>query len=331
MQSAHMLVEPQLPSTSRSAERPKRWFVTAGKCVISSLLILWLLTGTSLHDIGVALQAAHVPTLLLAFSLHFLGCFISVVRWRLLLLAQQITIPLSFLLKSYMVAIFFNNLLPSTIGGDVIRIHDTYRMANNKGGAIAAVFLDRLLGIFVLMGFVLFSLFISEKLSFYIYNIQIFMIIIISFLAISAFIFILFYKRIILFTNKFKILLKLVLFIEESIEKLIFFKESKRIILVSLILSAILQANVIIYYFLISLGIGLSITLSEFFIIIPITIITMMLPISINGVGLRENIFVIILSIYNVSKHSSIVLAWIDYFMVLLLGIIGGIVYMTRR
>jgi hypothetical protein len=57
----------------------------------------------------------------------------------------------------------------------------------------------------------------------------------------------------------------------------------------------------------------------------------MMLPISINGVGLRENIFVIILSIYNVSKYNSIALAWIDYFMVLLLGIIGGIVYMTRR
>ena len=167
MQSVQTSVEPQLPAPSPGTERPRRWLVTVGKCAISGGLTLWLLTGTSLHDIGTSLQAAHFPTLLLAFSLHFLGCFISVVRWRLLLQAQHITIPLRFLFKSYMVAIFFNNLLPSTIGGDVVRIHDTCRMGNNKRGAIAAVFLDRLLGIFVLMGFVLFSLLISEKLNFF--------------------------------------------------------------------------------------------------------------------------------------------------------------------
>ncbi len=331
MQSAQTAVEPHVPATSPRTERPKRWFVTAGKCAISGVLIVWLLTGTSLHDIGTALQAAHFPTLLLAFSLHFLGCFISVVRWRLLLQAQHIIMPLPFLLKSYMVAIFFNNLLPSTIGGDVVRIHDTCRMGNNKGGAIAAVFLDRLLGIFILMGFVLYSLFFSENLSFFLSYLHSRMIILILCFVTIIIAFLIFYKQVVSFSRNFNILYKIGNFIEKSLENLLSIRKNKKIIAVSLLLSLILQINVVIYYFLISSGIGLSVAVNEFFIIVPVTVFTMMIPVSINGIGLRENIFVLILSAYNVSKYNSIAMAWIDHGMIVLLGIIGGIVYMIRK
>ncbi len=331
MQNAPTLVEPQLPTTRPRTERPKRWFVTVGKCAISSVLILWLLTGTSLHDIGTALQAAHFPTLLLAFSLHFLGCFISVVRWRLLLQAQHIIIPLPFLLKSYMVAIFFNNLLPSTIGGDVIRIHDTCRIGNNKAGAISAVFLDRLLGIFVLMGFVLSSLLISEKFSLFLSYLHDWTIISILCSVTMIIACLIFYNRAVSFSGNFNMLKRIGSFIEKSIENLLSFRKDKKILAVSLLLSLLLQVNVVTYYFLISVGIGLSVAVDEFFVIVPVTVFTMMVPVSINGVGIRENIFVLILSAYNVSKYSSIAMAWIDHGMVILLGIIGGIVYMIRK
>ena len=165
MHSTPTLSASPAPVTQRDTRRPKRWLVTVGKCTISSILLLWLLKDTSVPDITKAVHMSYIPMILLAFSLHFVGCFLSVIRWRVLLLAQHIDIPLPCLFKSYMVAIFFNNLLPSTIGGDVVRIHDTYRMGNNKGGAIAAVFVDRLLGICVLMSFVFLSLLISGQLN----------------------------------------------------------------------------------------------------------------------------------------------------------------------
>ena len=46
-------------------------------------------------------------------------------RWRLLLQTQKIDVRLGHLTKSFLVATFFNNFLPSNIGGDVIRIADT--------------------------------------------------------------------------------------------------------------------------------------------------------------------------------------------------------------
>ncbi len=46
-------------------------------------------------------------------------------RWQLLLDAQDVKLPGRTLLGSFLVANFFNNFLPSNIGGDVIRIRDT--------------------------------------------------------------------------------------------------------------------------------------------------------------------------------------------------------------
>ena len=45
-------------------------------------------------------------------------------RWRVLLTAQGYPAPLRRLTASYLVATFFNNFLPSNVGGDVVRVRD---------------------------------------------------------------------------------------------------------------------------------------------------------------------------------------------------------------
>jgi glycosyltransferase 2 family protein len=322
MHNTPTLIESPAPVTQRGSGRPKRWLVTVGKCAISSILLLWLLKDTSVHDITKAVHMSYIPMILLAFSLHFVGCFLSVIRWRVLLLAQHIDIPLPFLFKSYMVAIFFNNLLPSTIGGDVVRIHDTCRMGNDRGGAVAAVFVDRLLGIFVLMSFVLLSLLISREFKFFSSYIYVCITISIISLLILIIFFLIFNKRILhYFRNN----------CSSIIEIMINLKKHKKNIATSILLSIGLQINVVLYYFLISSSLSIDISVSEFFFIVPFAVFSMMIPISINGVGIRENIFVFMMSIYQVHKNISIAMAWIDYGMIVMLGIIGGIVYIIRK
>ena len=72
-------------------------------------------------------------------------------RWNLLLKAQHIEITLRSLLGSFLVATYFNNFLPSNIGGDVIRISDTARHANSKTLATTVVLMDRILGLIALV------------------------------------------------------------------------------------------------------------------------------------------------------------------------------------
>jgi len=56
-----------------------------------------------------------------------------------------------------------------------------------------------------------------------------------------------------------------------------------------------------------------------------------MIPISVNGVGLREAALFLFLSQFGVLKSEAIAFAWIEYSMLLILGAIGGIVYTLRK
>ena len=55
----------------------------------------------------------------------------SVWRWSLLLEAQEVAMPFPSLLASMSVALFFNNFLPSNVGGDVIRVRDGSRLTGS--------------------------------------------------------------------------------------------------------------------------------------------------------------------------------------------------------
>ena len=134
------------------------------KLSISVVLIYWILRGTELGEIWSAINAANLPLVLVAFLLHFVGFYISALRWRLLLKTQGVKSSVPFLIQSYMVSVFFNNLLPSTVGGDAIRVYDSWRLGKNKANALAVVFVDRFLGLVALMFFALGGLFVSDQL-----------------------------------------------------------------------------------------------------------------------------------------------------------------------
>ena len=74
-----------------------------------------------------------------ALGLYLLMVVVSAWRWGLLLHAQHIVAHTTALVRSYLVATFFNNFLPSNIGGDVIRIRDTAGAAGSKTLAATVV------------------------------------------------------------------------------------------------------------------------------------------------------------------------------------------------
>jgi glycosyltransferase 2 family protein len=83
------------------------------------------------------------------------ACYASVIavsawRWGALLKAQGVRFGTAALSESFLVATFFNNFLPSNIGGDVVRVTDTARAAGSKTLAATVVLVDRGLGVLAL-------------------------------------------------------------------------------------------------------------------------------------------------------------------------------------
>src|SRR5688572_28735810 len=87
-------------------------------------------------------------TFLLVFCMALYGLIIaiSIWRWKLLLHTQGYRATMTHLSASYLVATFFNNFLPSNIGGDVIRVRDSSRLTGSTTASVAVVIIDRILG-----------------------------------------------------------------------------------------------------------------------------------------------------------------------------------------
>ncbi len=313
--------------------RRKAIIFTALKSVISSVLIWWILRGTDFHEILTAARSANGWLLILVFSLHFIGYYVSVLRWRLLLKVQGVEAKVIYLLKSYIVAAFFNQFLLSTIGGDTIRAYDSYRVSKSKAGGVAVVFIDRFLGLFTLMLFAfispLFINFLGADLSI------IYAWVILGFVIMLVFIWIIFFppQEVSGFIARMRIPFsgKLEKTLKKLVDAFATFKGRKMVLAKALGLSVILQTNVVFYYYLLSTALNFPIEFPNFFLIVPLSIFIMMLPVTINGIGLRENTFFFFFSMFGVAKSAAIAFAWIEYGMLLIQGIIGGIVYTFFR
>ena len=102
------------------------------KIVVSGGLLYLLLGRTDFSRLWGYVRNASPLWLAAGLLLYFVMILLSVWRWRILLTAQHVAVPAGRLLNSYLVATFFNNFLPSNIGGDVIRIRDTAGKAGSK-------------------------------------------------------------------------------------------------------------------------------------------------------------------------------------------------------
>src|SRR5688572_9312915 len=95
------------------------------KVGVSVGLLVWLFRQVDGARVWAAVRAASWVWLGVAALLYFAMLVVSSWRWNILLRAQGIAVRLSTLIGSFLVATFFNNFLPSNIGGDVVRVRDT--------------------------------------------------------------------------------------------------------------------------------------------------------------------------------------------------------------
>jgi uncharacterized protein (TIRG00374 family) len=311
----------------------KKIVVNVFKLCVSAFLIYWVLRQTELDHIWEAARQADVRLLLLSFSLHAVGYYASAYRWQILLAAQGQRIPVSYLVNSYAVAMYFNNILPSTIGGDVVRAYDTWRYGLPKGKAITTVLVERFLGLLGLLAFAVVAIFVATDFSGKIPNLPYW----IGGLFAGMVLFTLF-----IFSKQKYITQAGALFdlpglkiIKKQAKKFSDafrdFRGKNAALLGAILLSLLLQINVIVHYWLIAEALGMNIPFTKFLFIIPIALFVMMVPISINAIGLRENLYVFFLKPYGATVAQVIAFSWIAYGMILLLGILGGVLLAFRK
>ena len=311
----------------------KAFALIAFKVLVSIGLISWLLSRADLGQIWHTIQTADYALLMVAFVMFFIGYILAARRWQILLAALGVPARLLTLIQSFSIAILFNNFLPSTIGGDAYRMYDSFRLGAGKSRAVAVVFIDRVVGLsaLILLAFTV-SLFAAEVAK----QIPLLRL----FLAGAMFgILILTW---IVFGSGGKVLMRLtggssppMKIIHGIMGKLYYgfqlFEGRSDVLLKAVGLSLLLQINVVIHCLIIAKALQIEVPVVAMFIIIPLSYLIMTAPISINGIGLRESVFVFFFGLYGVAPELALAFSFISFGMILAQGVVGGIVFMFRR
>ncbi|MEM9058191.1 MAG: lysylphosphatidylglycerol synthase transmembrane domain-containing protein, partial [Pseudomonadota bacterium] len=274
-----------------------------------------------------------VKLLAAAGSLTFVGALLTASRWRLLLKTQGVDTTTLHLVRCWMVAAFFNQFLPSTIGGDARRMYDSWRLGASKAGAVAAIGVDRILGLIALMAYGVVALYISTEFFERQAQLKLFVAAIGAALVVCAAL--IFAPRTPFDGLAAAIIAKSPGFVRKIAGKfqapIAAYRGQGRVLTLSLLISVALQFNVIAFYALAGTALGMELSLLDYMIVVPVAIVILLLPITINGIGLREGVFAVLLGGFGVATSTAVAYAWATFALFLAFGLLGGVVYAVSR
>ena len=312
---------------------PSKFVLTVIKVAVSAALVYWILRGSDLDVIFASIRSADVQLLAVAFAMFYVGYVISAHRWQILLAAQGVTAPFGYLLQSFMVVVFFNNFLPSTIGGDLVRMYDSYRIGGSRTGSVSVIIIDRFFGTIAQFVYALIALIAVPGVRQQIPLLPLW--VTLGVCGISLFVYVVFGSPDWLFARVAGLSEAragaIVRLIKKVMTALRVFKGRRDVLVKALGLSFLLQLNVIVHFIILSQALGIEVPLMAMFVIVPIASVLMALPISINAIGVREAVFVYLFALFAVPREQAVAFAWIAFGFVLLQGVIGGIVFAARR
>jgi len=286
--------------------------------------LLWIMRG-SIKNILEILKTSNKIFFGLAFLLNAtLTLFLSL-RLRLLMSGQKIALSLKDAFYLTYIGYFFNNFLPTAIGGDIAKAYYASKKTDNNVESYAAVVTDRLCGLASILMIALVGLmFFGNSLG----NKKIIWAVIAMATLIISLIALLLNKRIEHKNVPVKsgLLNALALKFSKLYNAVNAYKGVPLVLIKAILISLISHAGAILSIYLFILSLGGGINYIKLFLIVPLVWTVSMLP-SLNGLGVREGAFVYFLKgDLGTDMAFTVSLLWLG--VVIAFGIIGGVLHL---
>jgi uncharacterized membrane protein YbhN (UPF0104 family) len=321
-----------------SAEQPdsspaRRYVLLAVKLSVSLALLVLLFSRIDTGDLWAQARLASLPWLLAALLIYAVNVLAATWRWHLLLSAQGVPIGTRKLLGSYLVAAFFNNFLPSNIGGDVIRISDTARIAGSKTLATTVILVDRGLGLMALVLVAALGATAAVRMhpaAAPIWPMWLWAGFLVGAAASAPAVFA---------PDGFgRLLQPLTVFhpewvgdrIETLTGALSRFRDRPGALAGCFGGAVFVQATMVVFYFVVAYALRLNLAFSDISVIVPISFVVQMLPVSVNGFGVREATFSFYFSRIGQPIESAVLMSLVAQALVMLFSLLGAGVYIWR-
>ena len=293
------------------------------------LLLLFYLMRDDFPEILRVLKNINRPLFLTAISMSLVNIVILARRLQIIFGAEGVGVKLTEASNLTFIGFFFNNFLPTSVGGDLVKALCASRVTREPVKSVTSVLMDRIFGLFtfIVIPSVSFLFFLKE-----IQNPSV-PVMIYSFLAFAVFCFFLLFDR--AMAKRFRFIEKLlnVFHLGEKVKKIYeglhAFRHRRLVMVQAMALSIAGQCLGIVVLYLTSLSMGVRTSILYFFLLVPVVHLLSMLP-SLNGLGIREGAYIYFLSPY-LGREYAAALSVLYLLTLFLFSVIGGLIYLFRH
>ena len=286
------------------------------KLAVSLGLLVYIIGKIPFADLKAVLLHANRASLLLAFLLVNLCMVVSAVKWRPLLTVLQVDIPLRRLLAVYYIGLFANNFLPSSIGGDALRIYHAAKDTGKTAEAAASVVGERLLASLALVFTAAAAmLFLSGQDAALIYR---YVGVLAAVCAVLA---------AVVFYYPFRETGRIGRFLCRISE----YKKHPGTLALVLLLSFGFQICMVLANVYIFGALGVQLPVYLHFVYVPVIMAVSMLPVSINGLGVREGMYVLFYGSAGVDGATALLCSLLFFTQITVSSLAGGIIMMLHK
>jgi uncharacterized membrane protein YbhN (UPF0104 family) len=285
------------------------------RLLISALLLAWLAWHTDWGQVGGAFGRLRLEWWLAAFGLYAVTQVLSALRWQLLSRPLGFGQSLRQFTGYYYVGMFFNLFLPTSVGGDVVRAWYLDGGSGRRLAAFLSAFVDRFSGLLVLIALACVALpFCPARVP--------------SQVAWSvwgsggcALLGLLLLPALTRWTGRFSRVRRLS-------EAARVYLHHPGILLVSTGLSLLIQLANVLVVWLVGAGMNVPVPLTYYCIAVPMVTLLTLIPVSLNGMGVREWGMVLFLAPLGVGKGTALSLSFLWFLVFSGAGLCGGGVYL---
>ena len=323
-------------SAAARAASPLGWLgrhkrlVIAVKIAISLALFAYVVAKVSPGNVWSTVRPADPALLAAAAALFLVSSFVGSWLWGRLLRAQGVPIPYRKVAAYYFVGLFFNNFLPSNVGGDIARITDAAKHAGRVSPVFSATLMDRLIGVLAI-GFlaVIASAAALHRLHLY----AVYAALLVLFLTSLALFASIFHRRVL---TAFEWPFRAVGAhgVAEAIGRLLDdlhgYRNRGGTLAVAFAASLVVQVSRVYMHYLVGLALGVRLAAGYYFLFVPLLAMLVSLPISLNGLGIREGASVVLFQLAGLTREQAFTIPFVTYLVSVVISLLGGLIFVSR-
>ncbi|MBI1884086.1 MAG: flippase-like domain-containing protein [Chlamydiae bacterium] len=298
-----------------------RWIVGIG-------LIVYLFTLINFHEFSEILSKASLPFFFLAVLLVLVDRVWMGSKWNILLKVQGLNVSMFECVRVYFISSFLGLVLPTSVGGDLVRLFSLSVEKGEREKVAASLVVEKLLSMMALLLLVIFCVLLLVMTSamtgwrYFLMALGVFLgmglIFVISLLFLPV-------ERLRKAEGKWlKKIARVFLAYHE-------FRRYHRAMFVFFIVSVFEQCMPFLFNYSLAKAFHLPGSALTYFMIVPMIYMIARLPISVDGMGIAEALFVFLFPLMGLDKTHSLLLALAGRLATTLGHLIGGIFYFWKK